>query len=153
MSRRGGHFLRSVAAISSLIILLFLTTGYLGMGGKAHITGSSSRLGKIDYVVLGYGIGRLNLSYDFDSAGTTPAQFRYGLFWDPPDFKRLLQQRFVYAPEGSGAGLKRYKALILQCPIWFAMLLCMFAPLIWLRKRPRPTPVGFAVITKTQAGV
>jgi hypothetical protein len=139
--------LLQASAVISLIIAVVLCCGYFTTFGPGWVRIVRSPVTRMQFVEARLYRGGFGC-YFGDATPVTPGQVT-GLQWHfrfaHPNTKRSLWQFEYYWLYGPGVRQGN-----LMFPIWCVLLPCLIAPIIWLRKRRRPHPAGFDVITQSR---
>ena len=147
MAARG----KNAVAVFSVAMLALLACGLVGRVGVdiQYIAGSGTQaLYQEREVSLENG----RLQCFSTSSSAIPRGFANGLhlrpfiqFWPIrlPDVRKMIFGFDAHSLPGMPKGQKLF---LLSCPIWFAALPFLIAPVVWLRKRRRAEAPRFAVI-------
>jgi hypothetical protein len=152
MQKNRAGILLSLAAAISLLMAGILFCGYLGYFGptiafprQAGATMQRSLSLELERGRIAFWLDQTHLPTSGPARFTQPGvQVMWQARLDRPDWKRCFWEfdahRFSTA---------RGTFFLFAFPIWCALVPCLIAPLMWLRRRRPRTQVGFAVITKS----
>jgi len=154
MAARG----KNAVAVISLVILVLLACGLVGRVGVdiQYITGNGTQA-LHHQRELAVENGRLQCFST--SSSTIPRGFGNGIhfrpiirLWplQPPEMSKTLFGFDAHPMPGMPKGQHMY---LLSCPIWFAALPFLVAPINWLRKRRRVEAPRFAVVVGNDKAV
>jgi hypothetical protein len=138
----------TIAAIASTIAAIFFSIGYAGRFGCTIYRHKPSAI-QIECWTAELNRGGTAVWYLDTNDIVMSASYPYKLYWTEwqgefgaPDIRSSV---FEFDEHSTSFGPRR--AYLFAFPIWCVLLPSLIAPLLWWRKRRRPVPAAFEVIT------